>query len=243
MVAPRPAVGGALSVASRAIGAGIFAAVRRYIPLVALLGAACATTQAARPVGRGNTRISASLGGPLVQFGGAPVPLPITTVGVAHGVSDFVDVHGEVHPTAALFGIAGLSGGVALHPLSSHRGALTFGASLNAFGNPSDGVLFADLWVAGGGHAASWLWLGGGLHNGLRLAGTGSINEQTPWAPTVFGLASFLVSRRVALNVEARWYAVASCGGCVAPDYYPLGDRGALGVLLGVDYQFGGGAR
>lgn len=216
---------------------------RRLLLTLALTSAACATTQLARPVGRGNIRVSATLGGPLVKFGGAPVPLPITTVGAAYGISDLVDVHAEVHPTAAAFGIAGLSAGAALHPIASHRSALTIGASIKAFGNGDDGVLFTDLWIAGGGRVARWLWLGGGLHNGLRMVGSATLREQTAWAPTLFGLASFLVSRRVAIDVEARWYAMSSCGRCVAPDYYPIGDAGALGLLLGVAYQFDGESR
>ena len=179
----------------------------------------------------------------MVLFGGAPVPLPVTTVGVAHGLTDLVDVHAELHPTAAAFGVAGATAGAAVHPLPSHRSALTFGASFNGFGNGGDAVLFTDLWVSGGGRVARWLWLGGGLHNGLRLAGSSSLREQTAWAPTLFGLASFSLSRRVALDVEVRWYAMSTCARCLAPDYVSLGDAGSLGLLLGVSYQFDGGAR
>jgi hypothetical protein len=209
--------------------------------LATLVCGACATTHLARPVGRGNTRVSASLGGPMVEFG-APVPVPISTLGVAHGVSDALDVGGELHPTAAAFGIAGLSGGVAWHPIPTHRAALTVGASLGGYFNADDGLLLGDVWVAGGGRVASWLWLGGGVHNGLRLFTTAS-GEQGPWAPTLAGLAAFTVSRRVTIDVELRWYALATCGQCLTPGYYAPGGVGALGLLFGVHYEIGGGNR
>ena len=209
-----------------------------------LLGA-CATTQLARPLGRGNTRVALSLGGPLVAFGGAPVPLPVSVLGIAHGLSDAVDVQADLHPTAAAFGIAGLDLGVAWHPLSAHRSALTLGAALYGFGNGADATVLADLWVAAGLRPVRWLWLGAGLHNGLRLLTSSSeLREQMPWAPTPFVQAAFRPGMgRVELEVELRWYALASCGSCAAPDYYSPGGPGALGVLLGLTYSFAGGHR
>ncbi|MFO0608652.1 MAG: hypothetical protein U0324_36130 [Polyangiales bacterium] len=213
----------------------------RAFALVAVACGACATTHLARPVGRGNLRVSATVGGPLVQFG-APVPVPISTLGAAYGVSDALDVSAELHPTAAAFGIAGLSGGAAWHPIPGRRAALTLGASLGGYFNADDGVLVGDLWAAGGGRVASWLWLGGGVHNGLRLYTT-ALGEQGPWAPTLAALAAFTVSRRVTLDLELRWYALASCGQCLTPDYYAPGGVGALGVVLGVHYEVPGVVR
>ena len=213
------------------------------VPLlvVVALSTACATTHLARPVGRGNTRVSASLGGPLVEFAGAPIPVPMSTVGVAHGVTESVDVHGELHPTAATHGVGGITAGAAWHPLASHPSALTVGGTLGTFFTTEDALLLADVWLSGGGKVASWLWLGGGVHNTLRVA-TSAPGETIPWAPTLFGLVAFRLSRRVTFDLELRWYALASCGQCVAIAYYAPGSVGALGVILGVDYQFGGGA-
>ncbi len=213
----------------------------RLLLLASLVCGACATTHLARPVGRGNLRVSATVGGPLVEFG-APVPVPVSTLGAAYGLSDAVDLSGELHPTAAAFGIAGLSGGAAWHPIAGHRAALSLGASLGGYFNADDGVLVGDLWVASGGRVASWLWLGGGLHNGLRLFTTAS-GEQEPWAPTLAALAAFTVSRRVTLDLELRWYGLASCGQCLTPGYYAPGGVGALGVVLGVHYELPGAPR
>jgi len=110
------------------------------------------------------------------------------------------------------------------------------GASLGGFFNADDGVVLGDLWVAGGGRVASWLWLGGGLHNGLRVFTT-ALGEQSPWAPTLAALAAFTVSRRFTLDVELRWYALASCGRCLTPEYLSPGGVGGLGLVLGFHYE------
>jgi hypothetical protein len=47
--------------------------------LVVIVGttAACTTTHVIRPLGRGNTALNASLGGPLVELGSVVTPVPI----------------------------------------------------------------------------------------------------------------------------------------------------------------------
>lgn len=221
------------------------------VTLSALTG--CMTTHLARPVGAGNTRVHASLGGPLIRLGGATLPLPITTLGVAHGLGDDVDVHADLHPTAAVFNpgagstpLLGVDAGVAWHPIPRHRSALTLGATLYGFGNKLDATVFADAWVAGGIRPVSWLFLSIGLHNQLRIGSSDrEVSQRSFWAPTAFALVSFGPFRRVSIDVEARWYSFTENASRVAPDWVATGPVGALGVLLGLSYQFpqGGGPR
>ena len=208
----------------------------RSLPaLLLVFSAGCGTTQLLRPVGAGNTRASASLGGPLIVFGGAPVPLPVSTVGVAHGVSESLDLHGDLHPTAAAFGVAGLGLGVAWHPLR-RRGALTVGFDAYGFGNGADAVMLADPWIGGQARLCRWLSLGGGVHLPLRVATSSTYQRGlTPVAPTVFVQAALRLGRTT-LEIEPRWVALGTCAACAAPDYVSLG-TGTLGLVLGVSYD------
>jgi|GEM_PF-881276 len=204
--------------------------------LTLTLAAGCGTTSQLRPVGAGNTRVTASLGGPLVVFGGAPVPLPITRVGVAHGTSESVDVSGGLHPTAALFGVAGLDAGVAWHPLRAHRSLLALGFDAYGFGNTHDAVFIVDPWLGSHVRVSSTLSLGGGLHVATRAATSASYQrELSPIAPSLFAQAAFHIGR-ITLEVEPRWYALGQCGQCVAPGYISPG-TGALGLVLGVSFD------
>jgi hypothetical protein len=204
--------------------------------------AACGTTHLVRPLGAGNTRVNLSVGGPFVRFG-APIPLPVSVLGVAHGVTDAVDVHGDLHPTALGFGVAGADVGLAVHPIPAARHALTIGGTIYGFSNREDAVVFADLWIGSIFRPTRWLALGGGLHNGLRIDTTDrELRERFPWAPTPF-LYGALTFGRVGLELEFRWNVISANGYRATVNYYPVGEIGALGLLLGVTYQFPEGVR
>ncbi|MFI5297182.1 MAG: hypothetical protein ACHREM_03715 [Polyangiales bacterium] len=215
---------------------------RRLAVLLPLLSCACATTSLTEPVGAGRTRAQASMGGPIVVLGGAPLPIPVTSVGLAHGLSDAVDLHGDVHPTAAAFGVAGLDLGVAWHPLES-RSLLTIGLVGYGFSNGADAVILADPWIGTRARVASWLALGGGVHAAFRVAtSSSSLAQSHSFAPTLFGQVAFLLGH-VAIEVEPRWYAFTTCGECAAPQYVSPFREGALGVVFGLTFPLDGDKR
>jgi hypothetical protein len=211
----------------------------------------CATTSLVRPLGRGNTRLSGSTGGPIAVVGGKPIPVPLTTLGLAHGVRDDLDVQAEVHPFAALFSpgdgsipILGMDLGAAWHPIPGARRALTLGASAYGFTNRLDALVFADLWIGAGAAPTPWFSFAGGFHNSFRLAATDpTLAERPIWAPTAFlQLAVRPFSGRVTIDLEGRWYAFTQNGTILVPSYVTIGDLGAIGVLVGVHFQWGAGA-
>jgi hypothetical protein len=212
--------------------------------------AGCATTHLARPVGRGNTRFNLSAGGPLVRVG-ATIPMPLTTVEVARGIEDDIDLHAGIYPTALAFSpgngsspLLGMSVGGAWHPIPRHRSALTVGAVLYGFSNRVDGVVFGDAWIAGNLRATSWLNLAAGVHNMVRLASSSEVLDQrSVWSPTAFAQVAFGPFGRWEIQLEARWYAFTENGFLATPNYYPIGQLGDLGALVGVSYQLPGGGR
>src|SRR5262245_35283690 len=76
--------------------------------LAALAIVACAPRAPARTLGVGHAEVAGSLGGPLFANLGPPLPLPLLDVGGRYGVTDDVDVLGDVHVTSAVYGVAGL---------------------------------------------------------------------------------------------------------------------------------------
>jgi hypothetical protein len=214
-------------------------AMLRAVPFLLLSLAACGTTLTA-PLPRRTTVVTGALGGPMVLFGGAPVPVPISTIGVAHGVSDTLGVRGELHPTAAAFGVAGLDLGVIVHPLPTHRALLSLGFDGYGFENGRDAVLLADPWLASRAALASWFALSGGAHLLTRLAASSKqLRALSPLAPTLFVQPAFLFGR-FELAVELRWYALGSCGSCAAPEWVSPAGHGALGVVFGASYRMSG---
>ncbi len=72
----------------------------------------CGTMNLARTLGRGNTEIAASVGGPLIGVGQAVFPTPQVRVGVRHGATDDVDVMGHLALDAVGSAFLALDGGV-----------------------------------------------------------------------------------------------------------------------------------
>lgn len=215
----------------------------------ALVLASCATTHLVRPVGRGNTRVNVSAGGPIIQLGGAPIPLPLTSINVAHGLEDDIDVEAGVHPTALAFNpgagsapVIGMDLGMAWHPIPRHREVLAIGAQLYGFSNRNDAAVFANAWIAGNWRATSWLSLAGGFHNLFRLAVSDpEVRQRDVWSPTMFVQVALRPTARLEFELEARWFAFTQNGQNTAVAFYPIGQLGALGVLIGASYTFGAG--
>lgn len=52
------------------------------------------------------------MGGPMIEFAGAPIPLPLTSIEVGYGLDSNLTVHGGWHTTAAFFGNAQIDAGI-----------------------------------------------------------------------------------------------------------------------------------
>lgn len=73
------------------------------IALVVVLFIGCAPSRQVRTLEKGETAVSGSFGGPLINLFGITMPIPYTTVAVAHGVRDDITVFGGLHTTSLMF--------------------------------------------------------------------------------------------------------------------------------------------
>ncbi len=216
--------------------------------VILLLLTACSTVHGVRPVGKGAVEIDASLGGPVTELFGAPVPLPLTTVGATVGVSDRTNVHAAVHPTGlALFGVVAADVGASTQLLPDEgarprlMGDLTvIGAGGDvAEGDPEGGVrFFARPTVT-----ASWDW--GKQRRSTVYAALGAFVEPYP-GPHALGTVAVgnlwaLGPHHVTTQVE--WIAPYASSERLAPHYYAPGDMGAISVQVGLGLRAVGGAK
>jgi hypothetical protein len=78
-----------------------------------LLLSGCSATRALAPLEAGQHAATLSIGGPFVQYAGAPIPAPITSVGYRYGIDGQSDVHAAFYPLGlALFNVWGVDVGV-----------------------------------------------------------------------------------------------------------------------------------
>ncbi len=65
----------------------------------------CAPSRIVKPLAKGEQAIGVNLGGPLINFGGLPIPIPYTSAFYAKGMSSKTTAFGSLHLTALAFGV------------------------------------------------------------------------------------------------------------------------------------------
>jgi hypothetical protein len=109
------------------------------IAFVALLLIKCAPARYVKPLKKNEQVVSLTFGGPVIQFAGAPIPIPFTTLGYAYGLNDKITTYAHLHTTSLLFGNVQLDAGatIGLYEKEKKYGfsvspALQIATSLNA---------------------------------------------------------------------------------------------------------------
>ncbi len=210
--------------------------------LVAVFLWQCAPVRQVVPLPAEATEVRASLGGPVIHFAGAVLPIPFTSVGLDHGVRENLTVGGTIYPTAWLFGAFQVDAHV-LYGLRSAgqkcwQPGVSVGAALNytierwewqqGFWPEVD----LNLWWPMGSHSLVY----GGLSNWFELKKFRAHDQPQPyhwiWNPHV-GLQWGRGKRR--FQLEMRMLAPFAPNDEVVVDYVkPWGRRGALGLYFAV---------
>jgi len=102
-------------------------AFRKNILLLLIIGsflmAACNTSRIVKPLKAKETAIGLDFGGPIIDFAGAKIPIPLSSISVGHGVDSTFTLFGGLHITSLVFGTVQVDAGMVkevLHP----RGAI-----------------------------------------------------------------------------------------------------------------------
>jgi hypothetical protein len=66
--------------------------------------ASCAPSRFVKPLQKKEQAVSFSLGGPVIKYSGAPVPMPFTTLAYGRGLTEKITCFGSLHTTSLLFG-------------------------------------------------------------------------------------------------------------------------------------------
>ncbi|MFP2903787.1 hypothetical protein ACLESD_01685 [Pyxidicoccus sp. 3LFB2] len=163
------------------------------------------------------------------------MPLPLSTVGASYGVREDLDVHSHVHLTPLVLGTAGLDVGATWLAWQEDgaRPALALTGRAYGFSDLSTGALFYGEASA----AASWLLRDRFLAYVSASALYDTLNEDTLWA---VGAGTQVPFGRFALQAEVGWYLPTYDASVAPAEWVTAGGRGALGLVLGGSYRFGG---
>ncbi len=71
--------------------------------LMAVFSFSCSTNRFVEPLDKGELEIGANGGGPILNFGGSSIPLPLSSVYAGYGYSDDLTLYGGLHITSFAF--------------------------------------------------------------------------------------------------------------------------------------------
>jgi hypothetical protein len=199
--------------------------------LIAIVLGACGASQPVRVLPATSTAITASVGGPVVPASSPTGVVPYISAGAAHGLSDEVTIHGNLHLIMAAFAVAGADVGASMRlvredgPLPELTGALRLIGFVDVAG-PAAPRLYPDAALT-----ASWTLTGRTL---LYVGSHGTYQAE----PSAFFVSPFLglsfpVSEHVTLQAEAIWQAAnADTHSGIFEGASSIGGMGSFGIFV-----------
>ena len=199
-----------------------------------LCATACTATQPVRVLRKGETRLIASVGGPLLPHHAPTGFVPYTNVGKMWGRTDDLTLTANVHVLAAAFGVAGVDVGAArrLYAQDGLMPEITGQAQLYGFIGAGGSRIYPNL-------TANASWTAGPR----TLLYGGSVVTVRPSGGRAFLVSPLLgvqrdVGRRFVYQLEAKWMAAnIDMHSGLFEGENSVGGNGGLALQLGVQVK------
>lgn len=215
-----------------------------FIALAVGLALGCSTTHGVKPLGKGTVSLEASLGGPITEVFGAPIPLPLTTVGTTVGVTETTNVHASVHPTGALlFNVFAGDIGASQQVLTNEgaRPRLMGDLTLTLAGGDRDeneGKEGGLRFFMQPSFTASWDW--GRAKKQTVYTGLTAFLEPSS---EFYGLGGIYLGNRFGIghsqvDIELKWLQPWSDNTPIVPEFFAPGNLGAVELQFAYRFVF-----
>jgi len=206
----------------------------------------CMPTRMIKPLKKGEKSVGAHFGGPMINFSGAPIPVPFTSITGATGIKDDLTAFGSIHTTSALFGVAQVDLGVLKQVYQSQDSTfgITTSPQLNLALDKWEGNF--KLWPVLDINAY-WHYKNGkdnfaytGITNWFELSRLRAHGEKQPnfWLPA-FNLGHQFTRTKMDYFVETKLMAPFNRNDETVVDYVKLtGNKGVFGIYFGLRKKF-----
>ena len=210
---------------------------------VTLFLLSCSPTLVVKPLAKGEQAVGVNIGGPLITFAGAPIPIPYSSDFYARGLNDKTTAFGSVHLTALAFGVFQTDIGICRELYANQK--LQWGVSVN----PAMQIA-VDRWE---GKAKFWPQLDmnvyknwgskkmlyAGINNWFEPSTQRAHNEAQNKRWYINPHLGFLYSpRKWSYGIETKWVAPGVTNTPNVVDYIGVNKKGAVGVYFQLIRRF-----
>lgn len=204
----------------------------------------CAPSRFVKPLAKKENALALNLGGPLMHYGNAVTPLPLTSLMYGRGLSNSTTAFGSVHLTSALFGNFQTDLGICQRLYKND--SLKFGITIN----PAINMVY-DKWE---GNFRTWPQLDlnlykdimrgkgfvyVGLTNWLELSGKKAHNESQGNRVLLNPHLGFsYLPKKWSYSIECKFLEMNRKNTPNVVEYVGINQRGAVGIYLNVMRKF-----
>ena len=211
-----------------------------------MLFSSCAPTRFVRPLDRGRSAVTAHFGGPLAKFGGAVIPVPMTSLTFGHGFSDKFTGFAGLQTTSLAFRVlhTEIGGTLGLQKPNGWVPGISTSATAHMMIGLKEGAfrfypeIDANLyWEYGKSETKNYVY--SGITNVFELKSLRSYDIEQPhrWLPTLQVGNTFSRSK-MDYTLEMKYLNMNVPNQDIVVDYLSPGKKGALGFYFGITRKF-----
>ncbi len=212
--------------------------------VLVVLFASCNATRIIKPLEKGEKAVSAGFGGPSINFAGAPIPVPLTSISYAHGIDTGLTLAAGLNTTSLAFGVvqADISLGINVYQTKAKKFGLTATPAMHFMYDFNEGnyrnypQLEAITWWQYGekpnlfyGGVGTWVEL-----NKTKAHGQVQTNELLPWVT----IGHQFNRAKWSYLTELKYLGFQHETFPLVVDYVSPGGRGTIGVYIGISRRF-----
>lgn len=214
------------------------------LTIILLLLVGCAAQTNFEPIGKGNVNGNVSLGGPIISAFGTRIPLPYLTVGANYGISDQINIHGNLHLFSMGYKIVGFDFGAAWFPFLNDglKPTISIQPRLIVFASAKSDVSSRFRVYPVITNTAAWKIGKNTLFTGFDLVvpftkpDYDSEASSTIFSPFIgYG---WKVGQRTRLTTELKWHGANIKSDQLAVEYVPISGYGAITTLFSIERSF-----
>ncbi len=214
-----------------------------FLTAIYLITIGCGTVASVRPVGKDDSALVFSIGGPVTPIYDINIPAPYTVLRYRRGWNETTDFHIGIHPTMAAFGNLALDAGATKHFLKQSQWipALAIEGSIYGFyhvGETSSLRIYPEFSLTGSYRLSE--------RNHLFYLGTHAMVQYVDPYVIFVPYIGFEIpfGNQLVLNLETKWYAPHEDSENRIVDYaIKPWNYGALGFTCGLSVNIGKGAQ